>query len=335
MKNSRTRLLTDERGQALVIVLCFLAIGGLTIATLLTFMSTGLKAIQIHSEKAVQQYSADSGIDHACWRLLYEPGFAGSMTPQNPSVSYSININGRDVPVTVTKLAGSSLGPFSFDVNYTVNATHILEAKFVAPQTSGADMVVAYDTQAYSSWLFVPTSSGDFTYYLHNNPTPPIANTNAQANLAMDETVPTATTLYNYDKNKDSTVGRTIQQGSGGATETDLGNMQNWRTPAYTGATHIQGTVVVNLWIAPNGFDYQQTADIRIYLRDYNPSTAKYTEITNATYVVGQNQWTTPWTTSAPEGKYRIVATDGNTKIKAVVRLGLAGYVRIGSFVYQ
>lgn len=44
-------------------------------------------------------------------------------------------------------------------------------------------------------------------YYLHNNPTPPVGNTTAQADLLMNTTAPTSGTLYNYDTDRDSELG--------------------------------------------------------------------------------------------------------------------------------
>ena len=48
--------------------------------------------------------------------------------------------------------------------------------------------------------------------YLHNNPTPPTGNTRMQHPLPMDANAPTATTLFNYDRDRDSRAGRLIQK---------------------------------------------------------------------------------------------------------------------------
>ena len=59
----------NEKGQALVLVLCFLILGGLTIAPLLAYMSTGINAGQLHKEKMVGSYAADAGVELALWNL--------------------------------------------------------------------------------------------------------------------------------------------------------------------------------------------------------------------------------------------------------------------------
>lgn len=88
-------LKNNEKGQALPAVLILLVLGGLTIAPLLTHMTTGLSSTRIHDEKMFEQYSDDSAIEHAMWRLLYEPDFVALMTTDNSSAQDSININGR------------------------------------------------------------------------------------------------------------------------------------------------------------------------------------------------------------------------------------------------
>jgi len=65
--------------------------------------------------------------------------------------------------------------------------------------------------------------------YLHNNPTPPVGDTSAQADLPLSYTVPTATALYNYDTDNDADPGRMIKKDIGGVTQSDLDKYQNWR----------------------------------------------------------------------------------------------------------
>ncbi|HUV56976.1 MAG TPA: hypothetical protein VMV84_07065, partial [Dehalococcoidales bacterium] len=213
MKNTLNKLVTNEKGQALPAVLILLVLGGLTIAPLLAHMNTGLNATRIHEEKMVEQYSGDSAIEHAIWRLLYDPEFVESMTPESPSAQDSININGMEVPVTVTRLSGLGGETLTLDVDYIVPADHFLE--FMVTVLSGGFCHFAYDTDTYSSGLSIPTTSETITYYLHNDPTPPTADTAAQQDLHMDESQPTATTLYNYDQ-WDNDPGRRIKKSDGG-----------------------------------------------------------------------------------------------------------------------
>ncbi len=65
--------------------------------------------------------------------------------------------------------------------------------------------------------------------YLHNYPTPPVGDTDAQADLPLSYAIPTATVLYDYDANLAPGAGRLIQQSVGDVNETDLDYYQNWR----------------------------------------------------------------------------------------------------------
>ena len=127
-------------------------------------------------------------------------------------------------------------------------------------------------------------------FFLHNNPTPPVGNTNAVANLAMDALlVPSQATLYNYDANADSLAGRRIQKSATGPGDTTLARYVNWRTAAFTAARTISGTVTLRLWSGITGFPLNQRGVLIAYLRDYNPSNGQYVEIANAT--LDQANW--------------------------------------------
>lgn len=329
VKEKMAKLLRNERGQALILVLGFLAIGGLTITPLLVHMDGGLNATRIHRQKAVHFSSADAGIEHASWRLLHESGFFESMTPENPTVEYTINVNGEDVLIKVTRLSGLGENALSLDVNYVIPAGHQLELRVTVYDDDHCHF--AYDTGAYASWLQVPTTSDTLTYYLHNNPTPPTGDTDAQPDLTMDEVQPTASTLYNYDQNYDGNVGRRIEESEGGPDGLELKEYQNWLTAPYGSDTHLQGTALMNLYVAPDGFNYENEGAFTAYLRDYDPAAGTYTEITSGTYEIEEDQWVKPWHSTAPEGKYRIQATADNTQLTAFVALGF-GYLNTLSF---
>ena len=335
MKNTLNKLVTNEKGQALPVVLICLVLGGLTIAPLLAHMSTGLNTTRIHEEKMVEQYSDDSAIEHATWRLLYDSVFVGSMTQENPSAQYSININDKDVAITVTRLSGLGGNTLTLDVDYdSIPAGHLLEFMVTVLQDDHCHF--AYDTAAYNSWLSIPTTSETITYYLHNNPTPPTGDTDNQENLPMDEVQPTAVNLYNYDDPFwDSNPGRRIEESGGGPGGLELKAYQNWRTTIpYASDTHLQGTVIINLWAAPDGFNYDDEGQFTVYLRDYDPEAGTYTEIASADFLIEGGQWLEGWTPTAPEGKYKILASAGNTQIETRIALGF-GYLRILSFTYS
>lgn len=335
MKRILNRLKTNEKGQALPVVLILLVLGGLTIAPLLAHMSTGLNATRIHHEKMVEQYNNDSAIEHATWRLLYDSDFVESMTPDDPSVEYSIDINGENVLITVTRIAGMGGDCLTMDIDHVMPANHRLELRVVVFDDD--HMHFAYDTEAYDSRIVIPTTTESFTYYLHNNPTPPVGDTDAQAKLSMDEVQPTASTLYNYDVNydwKNPKPGRRVEESDGGPDDLELKEYQNWWTALYSSDTHLQGNVVINLFIAPDGFNFDNDGSFRIYLRDYNHASGTYTEIGSTDYTVEGGQWIELWQPTAPEGKYEIVANSGSEQVTAIVSLGF-GYLRVLSFTYE
>jgi hypothetical protein len=166
----------------------------------------------------------------------------------------------------------------------------------VAGPSTGA-LGLLTDTEQVASSITTSTSFSATTYYLHNNPTPPTGNTNAQANLSMNTTAPSATTLFNYDADLDSAAGRLIARGGSGAGETTLARYQNWRGPTAgaLGQT-INGTVLVEFWSGMSGFTQGTAGEVRIFLRDVDTITGITQEIGNTTvtaadWQAGANGW--------------------------------------------
>ena len=137
------------------------------------------------------------------------------------------------------------------------------------------------DTETSSGNTFTAWVSTITNHYLHNNPTPPTGDTNSQAVLPMDTTPPTATTLYNYDQDRDAFAGLLIQKGAIGAGETDLVKYQAWRSGSLPEGLSLVGTVTIDLWTAMKDFGQDKAGEVIVYLRDYNGSS--HTEIGNGT----------------------------------------------------
>jgi len=93
----------DESGQAVVIALVALALGILLVSGFLYYVSTSQRASRGAREQTVDRYSADSGVEHAIWRLTHEPGFTQTLESGAP-VTYTIDINGQTVAITVTRV---------------------------------------------------------------------------------------------------------------------------------------------------------------------------------------------------------------------------------------
>ncbi len=86
-------LKAGEKGQVMILALILLAVGGLTIAPVLSFMGTGLIATQDNEERMMTLYAADAGAEDALWKIRNDQVSDGS--------SYALSVNNRDVVVEV------------------------------------------------------------------------------------------------------------------------------------------------------------------------------------------------------------------------------------------
>ena len=158
--------------------------------------------------------------------------------------------------------------------------------RLAASTLSGAlALALAVAALAIISGAVVHSSS--LTYYLHNNPTPPSANTAAQPVLPMDATAPTATTLYNYDTDRDSFAGLLIAKGASGPAESDSTKYQTWRTASLASDLTIDGMVSLTFWSGMKDFAPGKRGSVTAYLRDYSGSSR--TEICQGTLT--QDSW--------------------------------------------
>lgn len=96
-----------ESGQALILVLILLVVGGLIIAPLLAFVSSGLRAGQVYEDKTDELYAADAGVEDAIYNILYPDAPFYDSLRENGSHSYTLTqeVNSLPVNVTVTKLS--------------------------------------------------------------------------------------------------------------------------------------------------------------------------------------------------------------------------------------
>ncbi len=62
----------EETGQALIIVLAVLMIGGLTLPPVLSQVGNALNTGQVYNSKTDELYAADSGIEDAIWQIRYD-----------------------------------------------------------------------------------------------------------------------------------------------------------------------------------------------------------------------------------------------------------------------
>ncbi len=82
------KFLSNQKGQALPMVLCVLAIGGLTIAMSLNYSTTALNGSRIVRQSLNGIYAAGAGVEHVLWALKYGQPLSTNLTE---------NINGMTV----------------------------------------------------------------------------------------------------------------------------------------------------------------------------------------------------------------------------------------------
>ena len=93
----------SEKGIALIMILGFLAIGGLTISTLLNLIDTGVNTARQYEEKIKLQYAADAGMEEALWRMQNEElPFQPESYGESANYTVSHNINGKDISINIT-----------------------------------------------------------------------------------------------------------------------------------------------------------------------------------------------------------------------------------------
>jgi len=69
MKKRILKLIKNEGGQALVLVIALLGVGSIMLAPLLSFMGTGLVTGRVYEAKEREIYAADSGVEDAIWKI--------------------------------------------------------------------------------------------------------------------------------------------------------------------------------------------------------------------------------------------------------------------------
>lgn len=104
MKNILSRLKMEEKGQAFILALILLAVGGLIIVPLLGFVGTGLLAGQLVEQKVDETYAADAGIEDALHKIM-TGGFDSLALGADSTYPLINTVNGENVSVTVTKMA--------------------------------------------------------------------------------------------------------------------------------------------------------------------------------------------------------------------------------------
>ncbi len=153
----------------------------------------------------------------------------------------------------------------------------------------------------------------------------------SQHPLPTDEVMPTATTLYNYDTDRDSEVGRLIQKADETCTQTDGAKYQDWRTDPLASDYHIDGTVEFDIFLAIMDFRTDLTGVFNVCVRDKNGGS--YTTIVDKTVTLDPENFDAGAfvSTNYPFDTYDIEADwDGSTtRARIIITQGVIEIVSI------
>jgi hypothetical protein len=110
MKVAINKSIRDEKGQALILVMILMVVGGLIVAPLLSYMYTGLKAGQKYEFIAHEFYAADAGVADGLWQIKsdnLETLFSTyDLYDYNSEWKYDLaeNVNNTEVDVTIKNI---------------------------------------------------------------------------------------------------------------------------------------------------------------------------------------------------------------------------------------
>jgi hypothetical protein len=97
------KLIRNEKGQALILALILLAVGGLILAPLLAYMRTGLTAGEVCEVKTNELYAADAGVEDAVWKIQNQIDIPTGCY-LDTTRSYNItDVNGKKVAFNITR----------------------------------------------------------------------------------------------------------------------------------------------------------------------------------------------------------------------------------------
>ncbi|PIU56922.1 MAG: hypothetical protein COS87_00715 [Chloroflexi bacterium CG07_land_8_20_14_0_80_45_17] len=131
------KIIKEQKGQALPIVLILLVVGGLLIVPTLNYASTSLKGHEVVESRTLEIYAADAGVEDAAYKILtnYDP-FASLAVEGSYTYSLTDPINDLPVSAKVTKL--SLIADFIGDDEYKVDQPHESWVTFNSPAVSEA-----------------------------------------------------------------------------------------------------------------------------------------------------------------------------------------------------
>lgn len=147
MANSNSDSVNRQRGSGLILVLIALAVGSMLIIPTLNYVYTGLRETPISKRLLLEQYTADAAVEYSLWQLKNNvDNITGQLSPENPSSTTLITVNGMEVSVT-TEITQSPLGDaWPFPVPLSESGIHLTTALVIQPPFFSEDGQTAYFT---------------------------------------------------------------------------------------------------------------------------------------------------------------------------------------------
>jgi len=152
LKIAVKRLIRDEKGQMMILALILLVVGGLIMAPLLAYMSTGLIAGQVYESSTAELYAADAGVEDAFWQLKQQDPDIPT-TPEQAPLTYTLGsaMNNKTVEVTIDMISGT-------------DGAGIYKVTSTATSAGGSNTTIESYVQTLPLfWDHAITSTGDIT----------------------------------------------------------------------------------------------------------------------------------------------------------------------------
>lgn len=103
MTTTMKTLARDQKGQALLLAVILLLVGGLIAAPLLAYMGTGILTGEVYETRTAELYAADAGVEDAVWRIQRQVDVPTGCS-NDTTRSYNItDVNGKEVDFTITR----------------------------------------------------------------------------------------------------------------------------------------------------------------------------------------------------------------------------------------
>jgi len=149
MKELIKRIVSQEKGHGLDLVLTLLGLGALIMAPLLGLTSTGLLAGQVYEDKTDELYAADAGVEYGIWHL---------QTGGSANDTLECTINGKAVAVEIEELPHDCYELATYEITSTA-----------VSQDGSSSTVLAQVTGITVHWdeLILDANAG--TVYIPNN----------------------------------------------------------------------------------------------------------------------------------------------------------------------